>query len=376
MNLIIELNDIEKSFGKNVVLKNLNLKINEGDRIAILGENGSGKSTLINLMLGFLKVDNGKITYHKHNNKDNFIKNVGVQFQSESFPDNYKIGEIIDISFDFHYNVKFWKFRKWKKKIRNPEKEKLVKLFNLENKLDYKIKNLSGGEKQRLNILVSIISKPDVLILDEVSTGLDIKAQSELLNYINNFVKENNITLIIISHLIHEIEVLSNKIVILNNGKIEYTSDLNSSNRDELEEVLDKYFLTNKKVEVPDEFVGDKMEKESMHEIVKQTKEDFHNEKEESNEINDENKNDEDTKLDDKDNETSNHENEEEINNNDEDEEIEKGEEENLTNDEDEDKQVEEILDEEIEEESINNDSKIDNEDDNLEIENESEELE
>lgn len=248
MTILFEGKNIAKSFGKHEVLKGLDLIINQGDKIAIIGANGSGKTTLINIILGFVNYDSGELNFPLHNNKQSdFIKNVGIQFQNSNFPGNYTIAQIVDIVFEIKYNTKIKEFQKWKNEIRNIEREKLLKLLNLDTKSKYKVKNLSGGELQRLNILVSIISNPKILILDEISTGLDIKAQYELLNYIKDFIEENEITLIIISHLIHEIEVLADKIFVLEDGKIVLEKEIKKNKKGDLRKFIDDYFFKDLK---------------------------------------------------------------------------------------------------------------------------------
>lgn len=247
MGMLFELKGISKSFGKNQVLNNLNFKVNEGEKIAILGPNGGGKSTLVNIISGFSSYDHGKITYGKNQKQSDFVKDLGIQFQNSKFPDNYRINEVIDICFEINYNVSYKNYKKWKKEVRNIEKEELVKLFNLDEKLNYKLRTLSGGEAQRLNVLISLISRPPVLILDEVSSGLDIKAQTELLNYINDFVSKNKITLIIISHLIHEIKTLAEEIYFLEDGQIKYFKNIKKIDINTLKKSLDDHFVNKPK---------------------------------------------------------------------------------------------------------------------------------
>ncbi len=247
---IFELKNVNKTFGKKEVLKDVNLKVKQGEKIAILGPNGSGKSTLMNVILGLKKPTKGEIKYPFFNNKRiNFTKEVGMQFQSGNFPNNFKVKEIIDIVFEQKSDFKYKDYRSFKKEAKK-KIEEYVEIFKLKKVYKSKVKNLSGGEKQRLNILLAIISNPKVLILDEISTGLDIKSQKQLIKFIEDYSNNNEVTLIIISHIVYEIEQLADSVAMLDEGEIKFKKDLKSliSKYGDLSKALDKYFIEGKKV--------------------------------------------------------------------------------------------------------------------------------
>ncbi len=250
MSNIVELKNISKSFGKKEVLKNINLEIKEGSSVSILGTNGSGKSTLINVVIGLLKQTKGTISYPLHNNSvKEFNQNMGIQFQSGAFPSNYKVREVIEISIEQSSTFSYKKYRSWKKEA-NKKIDEFLNIFQIKKLEKAKVSSLSGGEKQRLNILLAIISKPSILILDEISTGLDIASQKLLINFIKDYVKENNVTLIIISHIVFEIEELTDRIYMLNEGVIEFEADISKliSKHKTLSNALEKYFIKGEKV--------------------------------------------------------------------------------------------------------------------------------
>lgn len=242
---ILELNNISKSFGKKEVLKDITMNIKQGEKIAIIGPNGSGKSTLINIIIGLLKQTSGTIKYPHYNDSiKEFNQDMGIQFQSGQFPNNFKVNEVIEIILEQSSKFKYKNYKTWKKESREKIKEYL-KVFQITKLKNNKVNSLSGGEKQRLNILLALISNPKVIILDEISTGLDIRSQKLLINFIRNYVKENNATLIIISHIVYEIDELTDSIFMLDEGVIKFKKDISSlrSKYGSLSNALEKYFV-------------------------------------------------------------------------------------------------------------------------------------
>ncbi len=248
---IIELTNIKKSFGKNAVLKDINLKIKQGERLTILGPNGSGKSTLLNVMLGLLKQTEGEIAYPAYDNSSkSFLSDLGIQFQSGNFPSNYTVKEVIDVCLEQSSNFEYKNYKKWKKESKKKVDE-FLEIFQITKIKKNKVGAISGGQKQRLNILLALISNPKVLILDEISTGLDIGSQKLLIKFISDYVDENKVTLIIVSHILFEIEELTDNLVMLDEGVIKFRTTISKleSKHGTLSKALDKYFVEgNKKI--------------------------------------------------------------------------------------------------------------------------------
>ena len=253
MESLIKIDNITKTLGKNQILKGLSLDIAKNERICIIGINGGGKTTLINHILGLYKPDTGTVSYPAHNNKiSHFLKDTGIQFQDATLPQSYTINDIFNLIYGAIKKPKLKDFRDWVKNEREPKKNELLTFFNLEKRKNVKIKSLSGGQKQRLNILLSLINDPKVLILDELTTGLDIKAQRTLLRYINEYQKNNKITTIIISHILQEMQELADRIVLLEDGIIKEDNTVNVINKKygNLEKYLDQVFIPNSNMEV------------------------------------------------------------------------------------------------------------------------------
>lgn len=203
---IIEIENLNKKIKGNLIIKNVNLKIKKGEKIGIVGANGSGKTTLVEMISGVVKPTSGQIIINSDMPAN---RKIGLQFQEGYWPIGVNIKSIIKYYVGAkHYN--------------NLKKEQLLEIFGVNKILNKELKNLSGGEKQRFNAVLSIINKPDILILDELITGLDLKMQIRLLDYFKNYVESNNKTLIMVSHIPEEVQNLCQRFMILENGAIVY----------------------------------------------------------------------------------------------------------------------------------------------------------
>ncbi|WP_338979576.1 ABC transporter ATP-binding protein [Spiroplasma endosymbiont of Lasioglossum malachurum] len=203
---MIILENISKNYGKNQVLKNINLEIPASQSLAILGANGSGKTTLVEIISQVLKPTSGKVLFLDDVGKK-VSRKIGVQFQ-EGY---WQVGtRIIDL-------IKFYKNKKY---IKSEEGKGLIDVFELNDILKKEISLLSGGQRQRFNCFLSILNDPEILILDELVTGLDLKMQIKLVNFIKSWKEIKKINLLIVSHTPEEVELLCDRVVILKNGEI------------------------------------------------------------------------------------------------------------------------------------------------------------
>lgn len=206
MKKLISIKNITKHYGEKIILRDINFDVYEHEHIALIGANGSGKSTLIEIILNTISPNSGTIEYGFK--IEDVYKIFGTQFQEANYPKGLKVKDIIKFFADI-YNVNDKEYLK-----------ELMTGFKLEEINEIKIGGLSGGQLQRLNIMLALIHKPKILVLDEITNGLDIQARQEIKNYIKSFVEKNNLTLIIISHSVEEIESLANRVLFLNDGII------------------------------------------------------------------------------------------------------------------------------------------------------------
>jgi len=214
---MIEIKNIHKKFGKVEVLKGLDLSINSdpsgGAIFAILGPNGSGKTTLIKSILGMVIPNSGQIEIQGESvlKKHQYRNNINYLPQIANFPSNLSVSELI----------------KMVKNLRpKPASDQdLIHLFGLEPFLDKKLGNLSGGTKQKVNILLTFMFDSPLIILDEPTTGLD---PLSLINLKNIIVaeKEKGKTILITSHIMSFVEEMADEIVFLLDGKIYFKGTL------------------------------------------------------------------------------------------------------------------------------------------------------
>jgi len=213
--VIIELQDICKSYGKLNVLVNVNTKIYRGDRIGIIGPNGEGKTTISEIILRVKMPTSGKVIYANPNMR------VGVQFQDSTYPRSVRVISMIN------YYVDAYKLNK-----NDINLDELIDYFDLRPYLKKYINSLSGGQKQRLNILLSVMHDPQLIILDELTTGLDIEVRERMKHIIHEKVlSKKDTSLLLVSHNMTEVEELCNRIWFISNGKIEYDMSISEVKR-------------------------------------------------------------------------------------------------------------------------------------------------
>ena len=210
---MIEFKNLHKRFGKLTVLDGLDLAIKKGGIFAILGPNGSGKTTLIKCLLGMVIPNKGDITYNGKSvlRKWNYRNNLNYLPQIANFPANLTVIELL----------------KMVKNLR-PKKandEELIKLFGLEEFLNKKLGNLSGGTKQKVNIVLTFMFDSDLIILDEPTTGLDPISLIHLKELIRK-EKENGKTILITTHIMSVVDELADEIVFLLDGKIYFKGSI------------------------------------------------------------------------------------------------------------------------------------------------------
>ncbi|MDW8802060.1 ABC transporter ATP-binding protein [Clostridium sp. A1-XYC3] len=206
----IKVQNLYKSYGDVQVVKDVSLTVKRGEVFGLLGANGAGKSTTIECILGTKSFDDGQVSILGMNPKKErkqLFQKVGVQFQESNYQDKITVKELCEITQVLY---------------RNPlDYNKLLKEFNLQDKVKNLVRELSGGEKQRLFIILALIPSPEVVFLDELTTGLDVKARRDVWKCLLN-LKKQGLTIFLTSHFMDEVEVLCDKICILKNGVIAF----------------------------------------------------------------------------------------------------------------------------------------------------------
>lgn len=218
-NTVIQIEHLKKSFGTNNVLVDINLNIKKGENVVVLGKSGSGKSVLIKCLVGLVDPYEGKVVVFGKNiadleNKElNTIrKKIGFLFQSGALYDSMSVRE--NLAFPLR-DVK---------DLRKEDKTKLIEeaLSNvgLSDVIDKSPSELSGGMRKRLGLARTLILKPEIMLYDEPTTGLDPITSKEISELILKVQKQNNTSSIIITHDIPCAKITANRIVVFKDGKI------------------------------------------------------------------------------------------------------------------------------------------------------------
>ena len=207
---ILEIKNLHKLFGAFKAVNNISLHVNKGDIYGFLGPNGAGKSTTLRMVLGLIKPSDGNIFINNENisgNNRKFLNDIGALIEK---PDFYKNLSALD-------NLKIlYKMSRLKNNHRIFEVLNEVDLWEKRNQ---KVGGFSQGMKQRLGIAQTLLHEPSLIILDEPSNGLDPQGQADMRELILRINKEMQITVIISSHILSEIEKIANRMVVINNGE-------------------------------------------------------------------------------------------------------------------------------------------------------------
>ena len=211
MDYMIETIDLTKRYEDLMAVDGLNIRIKKGEVFGFLGPNGAGKTTSIKMMVGLLRPTSGKILINGKDVKSIEKETIGICPQELMLWENLTCKESLNLMADM-YNIP--------KDIRDPRVKKLLDDLYLTEKADTVVSKLSGGMKRRLNLALSVIHEPEVVVLDEPSEGLDPQSRRVLWNYIRSMRDEEGKTVILTTHLMDEADQLSNRIAIIDHGKL------------------------------------------------------------------------------------------------------------------------------------------------------------
>lgn len=216
---VIQLKNVSKSFGKNHVLKDFNLDLNKGENVVVLGKSGSGKSVLIKCIIGLIKPDSGTISVLgknipelNHTELDKIRAKVGFLFQSNALYDSMTVRQNLEFPLRRH------RAKMTKSEIDNLIIEALTNV-GLAHTVDMQPSELSGGMKKRIALARTLILKPEIILYDEPTTGLDPITGKEISNLMCELAKKYNTSSIIISHDLNCVKIVANRIVMLIDGK-------------------------------------------------------------------------------------------------------------------------------------------------------------
>jgi sn-glycerol 3-phosphate transport system ATP-binding protein len=211
----INLNNIKKSFGKNTVIQDLSVDINDGELIVIVGPSGCGKSTLLRMIAGLEEVNSGDIIINNKNvnNLEPMERNIAMVFQ------NYALYPHMTVFENMSYGLKIQKTPKDEINSRVKEAAEILELSEL---LERKPNQLSGGQRQRVAMGRAIVRKPDVFLFDEPLSNLDAKLRVQMRLEIKKLQRKLNVTSLYVTHDQVEAMTLADKMIVMNEGNVEH----------------------------------------------------------------------------------------------------------------------------------------------------------
>ncbi|MFR2776475.1 MAG: ABC transporter ATP-binding protein [Anaerostipes sp.] len=236
---MLKLEHIKKSYDDTVVLNDINLEIQEGEIVSILGPSGCGKTTLLNLILGITDVSDGKILYNGEDMTNLPMEKRGfnIVFQDYALFPNLNVYKNITYGLKNKPNIST-----------NEEVEELIDLLGLREHLSKKIEQLSGGQKQRVALARTMVMKPRILLLDEPLSALDGVIKESIKDRIKTIAKEFHLTTIIVTHDPEEALTLSDRVLIVNEGKIAQFGHPNEIINKPSNEFVEKFILNQLRI--------------------------------------------------------------------------------------------------------------------------------
>ena len=265
---VLECCDLYKKFGKKEILKGISLEANEGDILGFIGPNGAGKTTTIKLILGLQSITSGSVKINGFDIQKDFTKAI------------QKVGTIVENPDLYMYMSGYENLKMISNLYSGITKERIdevIKFVGLENRIKDKVSKYSLGMRQRLGIAQAILHKPNLLVLDEPTNGLDPEGIKQIKDLIVKLAKEENMAVLISSHNLLELESFCTKVTIIKNGEIVETSTIEEAKKvnkdsiyhlvvDKTTEVLN--ILENKLEKLDNENIQVYAKKEEIPEII------------------------------------------------------------------------------------------------------------
>ena len=205
---VVSVRDLRVRYGTTVAVDGVSLEIRRGEIFGILGPNGAGKTTTVEAIGGLRTPDEGTISVlglDARRDHDRLRDRVGIQLQSSELPDKLGVGEALELFAAFYDDP--------------ADPDELMAMLGLTEKRDARFAKLSGGQKQRLSIALALIGRPQVAILDELTTGLDPQARRETWRLIES-VRDTGVTVLLVTHFMEEAERLCDRVALLHHGRI------------------------------------------------------------------------------------------------------------------------------------------------------------
>ena len=204
----IEIEHLHKSYGDVVAVDDVSLSVERGESFGIIGVNGAGKTTTVECVSGLTRPDRGRVSIlglDPIEERDEIRRRVGVQLQESVLPDRLTVTEALTLHAAFYENP--------------AEPLELIERLGLTHRRDAPYGKLSGGEKQKLSVGLALVGRPEVAILDELTTGLDPHARRETWSLIEG-LREQGLTVLLVTHFMDEVERLCDRVAVIHQGRV------------------------------------------------------------------------------------------------------------------------------------------------------------
>jgi ABC-2 type transport system ATP-binding protein len=211
MTSVLSVRGLKKIIGKKTLVENISFEVQQGEVFGFLGPNGAGKTTTIRMLVGLIKPTEGSISIGGYDVKEEFRKAMR------------QIGSIVENPELYTYLTGWENLKQFARMLGDITDERIheiVRMVHLDERIHDKVKTYSLGMKQRLGIAQALLGNPELLILDEPTNGLDPAGIRELREFVRTLVKEQNISVFISSHLLSEVQMMCDRVAIINRGKM------------------------------------------------------------------------------------------------------------------------------------------------------------
>lgn len=205
---VIEVRDVVKRYGDVVAVNGVSFSVRQGEIFVIVGPNGAGKTTTVEMLAGLRRPDEGEVQLlglDPGRQEAELRRRIGVQLQQAALPDRMKVWEAMDLFASFYPHTVPW--------------EGLLETWGLAEKRNAAFASLSGGQKQRLFIALALLNDPELVFLDEITTGLDPQARRATWDVIRA-IREQGKTVVLVTHFMEEAQMLADRVAIINEGRL------------------------------------------------------------------------------------------------------------------------------------------------------------
>ncbi|MBU3110569.1 ABC transporter ATP-binding protein [Clostridium lacusfryxellense] len=259
MKNIVQIQNVTKKIGKRIIIDDLTFDVHSGEVFGFLGPNGAGKTTTIKMLLGLMSITKGKMYIDGLNVNKDFEKAIAKVGGIIENPDLYKYLT------GYQNLVHFWRMYP---NIKKEHIDEVIKIVGLEKRIHDKIKTYSLGMRQRLGVAQALLHSPKLLVLDEPTNGLDPAGIHELRNQLRTLAREENVAVIVSSHLLSEMELMCDRVGILQNGKLIRIQDMKEMLEDETDSVIALDVKPLEKAKVYLESISSKYKPEIIEEEI------------------------------------------------------------------------------------------------------------